>query len=62
MEIRPWYWRDALEIQTRFAEQNLIMVGDALLAAGKLLGEDCPQVPRDIADRLGLAKAQIVLA
>lgn len=62
MEIHPWYWRGALEIQTRFAEQDLIMIGYALLADGKLLEEDCPRVLGDIADRLGLTKAQVVLA
>jgi diketogulonate reductase-like aldo/keto reductase len=41
MEIHLWHWRGALEIQTRFAEQDLIMVGYALLAEGKLLEEDC---------------------
>jgi diketogulonate reductase-like aldo/keto reductase len=62
MEIHPWYWREALEIQTRFAEQDLTMVGYALLAEGKLLGEDSPQILSEIAERLSISRVQVVLA
>jgi diketogulonate reductase-like aldo/keto reductase len=62
MEIHPWYWRDALEIQTRFAEQHFTMVAYALLAEGRLLGEDCPQILDDIAERLAISRVQLVLA
>jgi len=62
MEIHPWYWRDASEIQSRFAEQNLTMVGYALLAEGKLLGDDCPHVLDEIGQRLGITRVQVVLA
>ncbi|PVH68996.1 Aldo/keto reductase, partial [Cadophora sp. DSE1049] len=31
MEIHPWYWRDAAEIQSVFEEHNLTIVGYALL-------------------------------
>jgi diketogulonate reductase-like aldo/keto reductase len=62
MEIHPWYWRDALEIQTRFAEEGVRMVGYALLAEGRLVGENCPEVLDKISERLGLSKVQVVLA
>lgn len=62
MEIHPWYWRDALEIQERFAEQDITMVGYALLAEGRLLRENCPESLGKIAERLCLSKVQLVLA
>jgi diketogulonate reductase-like aldo/keto reductase len=62
MEIHPWYWRDALEIQTSFQEQALTIVGYALLTEGKLLGEDCPKNLDKIAERLDLTRVQVVLA
>ena len=54
MEIHPWYWRDAVEIETRFVTENLNMVGYALLAEGKLLGDNCPQILDEIGERLGI--------
>jgi diketogulonate reductase-like aldo/keto reductase len=62
MEIHPWYWRDALEIQSCFPDQELTMVGYALLAEGKLLGEDSPKVLDEITERLGITRVQVVLA
>ncbi|KAH8821775.1 NADP-dependent oxidoreductase domain-containing protein [Xylogone sp. PMI_703] len=62
MEIHPWYWRDALEIQTRFAQYNITIVGYALLAEGKLLGVECPRILDEVAERLGLSRVQVVLA
>jgi diketogulonate reductase-like aldo/keto reductase len=62
MEIHPWYWRDALEIQTRFGEKAIRMVGYALLAEGRLVGEHCPAVLDEIAERRRLSKVQLVLA
>jgi diketogulonate reductase-like aldo/keto reductase len=62
MEIHPWYWRDALEIQTRFGEMGVRMVGYALLAEGRLVGENCPEVLEEISERRCLSKVQVVLA
>ncbi|OBT39510.1 hypothetical protein VE00_10393 [Pseudogymnoascus sp. WSF 3629] len=65
MEIHPWYWRDALEIQTRFGEKGVIMVGYALLAEGRVLGENCPNVggsERAPPDRRGSERAPSQLA
>lgn len=62
MEIHPWYWRDAAEIQTRFVGQGLTIVGYALLAEGRLLGVDCPEILGLIAGRLGMSSVQVVLA
>jgi diketogulonate reductase-like aldo/keto reductase len=62
MEIHPWYWRDAVKIQTCFEEQNLTMVGYALLAEGLLLGSDSPDLFSRMAERLGLTSVQLVLA
>ncbi|KAK6585129.1 hypothetical protein PZA11_001856 [Diplocarpon coronariae] len=62
MEIHPWYWRDALEIQTMFAEHALKMVGYALLAEGKLLANDCPAIVTDIAARRSMTRVGVVLA
>jgi diketogulonate reductase-like aldo/keto reductase len=64
MEIHPWYWRDALEIQTRFGigEEGVSMVGYALLAEGRLMGETCPEVLHEISERRSLSKVQAVLA
>ncbi|KAN0098863.1 Aldo/keto reductase [Hyaloscypha variabilis] len=62
MEIHPWYWRDALEIQTRFRGYGVTIVGYALLAEGRLVGESFPKVLDDISERLGLSKVQVVLA
>jgi len=61
VEIHPWYWRDALEIQTRFGEKGVSMVGYALLAEGRLMGENCPEVLDEISERRCLSKVQIVL-
>lgn len=62
MEIHPWYWRDAAEIQTVFEGHNLSMVGYALLAEGKLMADDCPELIEDIAQRTSLTKVQVVLS
>lgn len=62
MEVHPWYWRDAMEIQAVFAEENLRMVGYALLAEGKLLADNCPKVLAEIAERRSMTKVQVVLA
>jgi diketogulonate reductase-like aldo/keto reductase len=61
MEIHLWYWRDALEIQTRFADYEVKIVGYALLAEGKLLGPDCPNLLDHIGQTTGLNKVQVVL-
>ncbi|KAL5316687.1 hypothetical protein ACEPPN_015737 [Leptodophora sp. 'Broadleaf-Isolate-01'] len=62
MEIHPWYWRDAAEIQRAFSKHELTMVGYALLAEGKLLASDCPAIIHKISERTGLTKVQVVLA
>ena len=62
MEIHPWYWRDALEIQNRFGEKGVGIVGYALLAEGKLMGETCPKVLDKIAEKRCLSKVQVILA
>ncbi|PVH81076.1 Aldo/keto reductase [Cadophora sp. DSE1049] len=62
MEIHPWYWRDAAEIQKAFEEHHLTMVGYALLAEGKLMADDCPRAIVQVAQRSGLTKVQVVLA
>jgi diketogulonate reductase-like aldo/keto reductase len=62
MEIHPWYWRDALEIQTRFGEKEVSMVGYALLAEGRLMRENCTEALEEISERRGLSKVQVVLA
>lgn len=62
METHPWYWRDALDIQNRFAEYGVKIVGYALLAEGKLLGQDCPDALSRIEQRTGLNRVQAVLS
>lgn len=62
MEVHPWYWRDAMEIHERFEEQNITMVGYALLAEGKLMAGDCPATVDQIAERLGTSRVQVTLA
>ncbi|KAH7312935.1 NADP-dependent oxidoreductase domain-containing protein [Rhexocercosporidium sp. MPI-PUGE-AT-0058] len=62
MEIHPWYWKDAAEIQRVFSEHNLTVVGYALLAEGKLLANDCPAIIDQISEKTGLTKVQVVLA
>ncbi|KAH8593486.1 NADP-dependent oxidoreductase domain-containing protein [Bisporella sp. PMI_857] len=62
MEVHPWYWRDAMEIGKRFERQKLELVGYALLGEGRLLGESCPSVIREMAERLSITKVQLVLA
>lgn len=62
MEIHPWYWRDALTIQTAFAEQEIALVGYALLAEGRLLKTNCSENLDLIARRLKLSRVQVVLA
>ena len=62
MEVHPWYWRDAVEIQETFVEQGILIVGYALLAEGKLLAEGCPQILDETAERLNISKVQLVLA
>jgi diketogulonate reductase-like aldo/keto reductase len=62
METHPWYWRDALEIQTMFREHGIVMTGYALLAEGKLLGETCPEVLIKPELRIGSTTVQVVLA
>ncbi len=62
METHPWYWRDAMEIQNVFSEENLKMVGYALLAEGKLLADDCPKILAEIAERCSMTMVQVVLA
>ncbi|KAH7384984.1 NADP-dependent oxidoreductase domain-containing protein [Cadophora sp. MPI-SDFR-AT-0126] len=62
MEIHPWYWKDAAEIQKVFEEHSLNMVGYALLAEGKLVADDSPRVIDQIAQRSGVTKVQLVLA
>lgn len=61
MEIHPWYWRDAAEIQRVFSGHDLTMVGYALLAEGKLLAEDCPAIMNQISEQTGLTTVQVVL-
>lgn len=62
MEIHPWYWTDALEIQTHFRAQGIKIVGYALLAEGRLMGNDCPKVLEELAKRRGVTKVHVVLA
>jgi diketogulonate reductase-like aldo/keto reductase len=62
MEIHPWYWRDALGIQNRFGGKGVGIVGYALLAEGKLMGENCPKVLDKIAEKRYLSKVQVILA
>ncbi|KAG4435607.1 hypothetical protein IFR05_008916 [Cadophora sp. M221] len=62
MEIHPWYWRDAAEIQRVFSKHELTLVGYALLAEGKLLANDCPAAIKKISERTGLTAVQVVLA
>jgi diketogulonate reductase-like aldo/keto reductase len=64
MEIHPWYWRDALKIQQRFASHSIVIIGYALLAEGKLLtekerGDDIIDL---VAKRIGATRVQTVLA
>ncbi|RFU33899.1 hypothetical protein B7463_g2407, partial [Scytalidium lignicola] len=61
MEIHPWYWRDAFEIQNRFAQHGITIVGYALLAEGKLSEEDCPKILDEIAEKLSVSRVQVVL-
>ncbi|KAE9373129.1 Aldo/keto reductase [Stipitochalara longipes BDJ] len=61
MEIHPWYWRDAFEIHTRFGEHEINMVGYALLAEGRLIGENCPKALDEVCERQGLSRVQVVL-
>ncbi|KAL2060990.1 hypothetical protein VTL71DRAFT_9042 [Oculimacula yallundae] len=62
MEIHPWYWREAAEIQRVFSGHSLTLVGYALLAEGKLMASDCPAIFDIISQRSGLTKVQVVLA
>jgi len=62
METHPWYWRDALEIQTVYAEQDLVLVGYALLGEGRLLKADCSKGLNMIAKKLEVSQVQVVLA
>ncbi|CAG8979284.1 hypothetical protein HYALB_00013461 [Hymenoscyphus albidus] len=62
MEVHPWYWRDAMEIHSCFLEQNITMVGYALLAEGKLLAESSLTALDQIAQRLGASRVQVTLA
>jgi diketogulonate reductase-like aldo/keto reductase len=52
MEIHPWYWRDALEIQNCFAGQGLVIVGNALPAKNL----------HEITERTKRGGVQVVLA
>lgn len=61
MEINPWYWRDAAEIQATYQDQSITIVGYALLAEGKLLGEDSTNILDETSARSGLTKVQVVL-
>lgn len=62
MEIHPWYWRNALEIQNRFGEKGVRIVGYALLAEGKLMGKNCPDTLDKIAEKRCLSKVPVILA
>jgi diketogulonate reductase-like aldo/keto reductase len=62
MEIHPWYWRDAFEIQSTFRDHNIVMTGYALLAEGKLQNEPFSEVPDQIGARIGATRVQVVLA
>jgi diketogulonate reductase-like aldo/keto reductase len=62
MEIHPWYWQDAMEIQTSFEDEELTMVGYALLAEGKLMEETPLRILDDIAERLSCSRVQVVMA
>ncbi|KAG9246808.1 putative aldo-keto reductase [Calycina marina] len=62
MEVHPWYWRDALEIQSLFAGESVDIVGYALLAEGNLLGRDCAEHLDRIAEKHGISRVQTVLA
>ncbi|KAL3419514.1 aldo keto reductase [Phlyctema vagabunda] len=62
MEIHPWYWRDAMEIQIGFAKHNVVLVGYALLAEGKLSGPDCPPILDQVVEKYGTTRVQVVLA
>lgn len=62
METHPWYWRDAFEIQNRFQEHEVRIVGYALLAEGRLVGENCPKFLDEVSKRRGLSVVQVVLA
>ncbi|KAF4637379.1 hypothetical protein G7Y89_g703 [Cudoniella acicularis] len=62
MEIHPWYWRDAEEIQKRFEPKGASVVGYALLAEGKLLGEHMRDVLDEIAERLESTRVQVVMS
>ena len=61
MELHPWYWRDAVEIQTLFKEDEVQVVGYALLGEGKVLGEEGERLD-GIAERNGMTRVQVVLA
>ncbi|KAG9228501.1 Aldo/keto reductase [Amylocarpus encephaloides] len=62
MEIHPWYWRDAFEIQTKFSKHSLVLTGYALLAEGKLSNSSCPEILETIRERLGITRVQVILA
>jgi len=62
MEIHPWYWRDAVEIDTLFSNHHVTMVGYALFAEGKLLADDCPKLFDEIAAKNHATRAQVTLA
>jgi diketogulonate reductase-like aldo/keto reductase len=62
METHPWYWRDALEIHNRFGEKGVRIVGYALLAEGKLMGENCPETLDKIAEKRCSTRVQVILA
>jgi diketogulonate reductase-like aldo/keto reductase len=62
MEIHPWYWRDALEIQTLFRDKGISMTGYALLAQGRVMEEHSLDVLKGISERYCVSKVQVVLA
>lgn len=61
MEIHPWYWKDAHDIQSCFTEQGLVLVGYALLAEGKLLEDRCHQILDGVTQKTGLNRVQIAI-
>ncbi|KAI9054960.1 hypothetical protein LZ554_002103 [Drepanopeziza brunnea f. sp. 'monogermtubi'] len=61
MEVQPWYWRDAAEIARVFEGGGVRIVGYALLAEGRVVGDD-GLVLDEIAERRGMTRVQVVLA
>jgi len=61
METHPWYWKDAMEIQTTFEGEGPTIVGYALLAEGKLLADTSSKILDDISERLSISRVQVVL-